>query len=294
MLKTGTSLIALDLSDNLDDAAEDGPGFVSEIATGLEANRSLSKLDLSGNNIGGQPMQHGWVSSVCAMTALGASLVACGTVTDLSISNNNLNPEDIPGFAEHLKDMGSLSKLTWSGEQWVNKETGELEDAPPVTLDTTMTEADFSNKHLGACGAMILAAFISSKSMKDKGSLSELDLSKNNLRSEGLSAVSEALKSTSIKQLNIAENRRASNQGRKDMSGVIKFAEDMKDMGSLSKFTFSGDSSNLPGDESKPVTVEVGMTEADFSGAKLRTSGAIILAAWLEHKVHHTTQTDYC
>ena len=126
--------------------------------------------------------------------------------------------------------------------------------------------------------------------INDSGSLSELDLSKNNLRSKGLSVVSEALKSTSIKQLNIAENLVTQNQrSYGDMSGVIKFTEDMKDMGSLSKFTFSGDHR-----ESKPVTVEVGMTEADFSGAKLQTSGAIILAAWLEHKAQHTSQTDYC
>ena len=118
----------------------------------------------------------------------------------------------------------------------------------------------------------------------DSGSLSKLDLSKNDLRSEGLSAVSEALKSTSIKQLNIAENMLMHNpQGNSDMSGVIKFTGDMKDMGSLSKLTFSGDSPR-----SKPVTAEVGMTEADFSGAMLQTSGAIILAAWLEHKAHST------
>ena len=57
--------------------------------------------------------------------------------------------------------------------------------------------------------------------------------------------------------------------------------------GSLSKLIFSGD-----GSYSKPVTVEVGMTEADFSRAYLVQSGAIILSAWLEHKVQHTTQTN--
>jgi hypothetical protein len=74
-----------------------------------------------------------------------------------------------------------------------------------------------------------------------------------------------------------------------DMTGILKLAESLKDMGSLSKFTFSGDHRG-----SKPVTMEVGMTEADFSGAILQQSGAIILVAWLEHKVQHTTQTDYC
>ena len=125
--------------------------------------------------------------------------------------------------------------------------------------------------------------------INDSGSLSELDLSKNGLMSEGLSVVSEALKSTSIKQLNIADNNLTIDQNYgTDMSGVIKFAEDMKDMG-LSKITFSGDDC-----KSKPVSVEVGMTEADFSGAMLQQSGEMILAAWLEHNVQHTTQTDHC
>jgi hypothetical protein len=106
-----------------------------------------------------------------------------------------------------------------------------------------------------------------------------LNLSKNYLRSEGLSAVSEALKSTSIKQLNIAENQLTHDQqGRGvDMSGVVKFTEDMKDMGSLSKLTFRGG-----GD---PVTIDTTMTEADFSGKKLGLIGAQILAAFMSTKL---------
>ena len=59
-----------------------------------------------------------------------------------------------------------------------------------------------------------------------------------------------------------------------------------QDMGTLCKFTFSGDESGW-GDaskNSKPVTVELGMTKADFSGKVLGVSGAIILGAWLQHK----------
>jgi hypothetical protein len=57
---------------------------------------------------------------------------------------------------------------------------------------------------------------------------------------------------------------------------------DIRDSGSLSKLIFSGDSPR-----SKPVTVEVGMTEADFCGAILAKSGAIILSAWLKQQVQH-------
>ena len=64
---------------------------------------------------------------------------------------------------------------------------------------------------------------------------------------------------------------------------AILLAPEMEANRSLSKFTFSGDDH-----ESKPVTVEIGMTEADFSGAILMETGTIILAAWLKHKVQHT------
>ena len=127
-----------------------------------------------------------------------------------------------------------MSKLTFCGcDQYDN-------EGDAVTIDTAMTEADFSGKKLGTAGALILAAFMSTKLFEAKGALSELDLSKNDLGSAGLSAVSEALKSASIKQLNIAENILTKNQDfRNDMSGVIKFAEDMKDMGSLSELDIS-------------------------------------------------------
>ena len=48
--------------------------------------------------------------------------------------------------------------------------------------------------------------------------------------------------------------------------------------GFLCKMTFNGDH-----EDSKPVTVEKGMHELDCSGANLQASGAIILAAWIQH-----------
>ena len=53
--------------------------------------------------------------------------------------------------------------------------------------------------------------------------------------------------------------------------------------GALSKMTFTGNGGKYWSDLD-PVTVESGMTEADFSNKKLGPAGAIILAAWIEHK----------
>ena len=47
--------------------------------------------------------------------------------------------------------------------------------------------------------------------------------------------------------------------------------------------TFTGNG-GFRGGEGDPVTMETGMTEADFSNKKLGPAGAIVLAAWIEHK----------
>ena len=114
--------------------------------------------------------------------------------------------------------------------------------------------------------------------------MSKLDISNNQLcgvymegrveygmyDASGLQSLSQAL--ASIQELNISPNLIQA-------EGARILAEDIKDMGALSKLIFSG------GDrESKEVTVEVGMPELDCSGAILQAPGATILAAWLEHK----------
>jgi hypothetical protein len=49
------------------------------------------------------------------------------------------------------KAKGALSTFTFSGD-WSSSE--------PVTMETTMTEADFSGKNLGVSGGMMVAAFL--------------------------------------------------------------------------------------------------------------------------------------
>jgi hypothetical protein len=67
-----------------------------------------------------------------------------------------------------------LTKLIFGGDGyqdihnlWVTPE--------PATLEVGMTEADFSNKNLGAGGAIIISAWISHK---DKGALSTVTMYK--------------------------------------------------------------------------------------------------------------------
>ena len=101
--------------------------------------------------------------------------------------------------------------------------------------------------------------------------------------SEGLIAIAEVLNTTAITDLNIAGNNIAYNsEYDKSEDGINKLAAVLEDNGALSKMTFTGNGDG--GDDGDPVTVETGMTEADFSNKKLGPAGAIILAAWIEHK----------
>ena len=95
-------------------------------------------------------------------------------------------------LAPAIQDMGALAKLTWSGEQYRDFNY-KLQDAPPVTLDMDMKEADFSNKHLGVSGAIILAAFIKRKFFQDNGALVSLNLANNNLNAEGAQHLAKVL-----------------------------------------------------------------------------------------------------
>ena len=66
-------------------------------------------------------------------------------------------------------------------------------------MDTTMTEADFSGKKLGAAGAQILAAFMSTKLFEVKGSLASLVISGNNIGDEQEAKIKQICAGKSIK-----------------------------------------------------------------------------------------------
>jgi hypothetical protein len=104
-----------------------------------------------------------------------------------------------------------------------------------------MTEANFSNKNLGAGGAFIISAWITHK---DKGALLVLSLKSNNIHADGCKALAEGLKgNTVITELDISGNAlgRGSNYDQ-DMSGVIALADAIPDMRALTKLDISNNS----------------------------------------------------
>jgi hypothetical protein len=110
----------------------------------------------------------------------------------------------------------------------------------------------------------------------DMGALTSLNMSANGLKgAETGKALGDAIATnTVLKELDISGGQYSDQKC--DVEFVQAFSVGLRDNGAISQFTFSGDRS-----DSKPVTMEASMTEADFSGQGLGLSGAIMLSAFL-------------
>jgi hypothetical protein len=120
----------------------------------------------------------------------------CGNMcneTELDISDKmvgaRVGAADAIMLVPHIIDNAALSKLIFGGDKYTN---GGLQIThEPAVLEVGMTEAGFSNKNLGAGGAIIIAAWISHK---DMGALTSLDISENNLTKWGGGMSGKSLK----------------------------------------------------------------------------------------------------
>jgi Ran GTPase-activating protein (RanGAP) involved in mRNA processing and transport len=112
----------------------------------IRGNGAMTKLDISKNNI----MAEGG-------KALAVGLKGNQVMTELNISSNNLSNygEDMSGVtavANAISSMGVISMVIFSGDDY--------DMAKPITIDTSMVEADFGGKCLAVSGAIMIAAFL--------------------------------------------------------------------------------------------------------------------------------------
>jgi hypothetical protein len=104
-------------------------------------NRALTNLDMSNNNF----------YSTEAGKALGKMLAVNTVLKQLDLSGCNIHSGvGTKAVAVGIRDNGALSTFTFSGDY----------GSGPFTMETTMTEADFSGKELGVSGGMMVAAFL--------------------------------------------------------------------------------------------------------------------------------------
>ena len=106
----------------------------------------MAKLDLSGNYDPG----YGDNQSPDFIRPIASMLKTNRTIKEISLARNHLNAEAARIFSQDINANGALASMTFG-------------DNKPVTINTTMTEADFSGAELGVPGAIILAAWLKHK-----------------------------------------------------------------------------------------------------------------------------------
>jgi hypothetical protein len=113
----------------------------------------LTSLDISSNNLGELVLPDGWTID---RTGYDVEMLKGEWIYKHSDGREQKGqhpgkPEGIIAIAGPIPDMGAISQFTFSGDR---------RDSKPVTMETSMTEADFSGKGLGLSGAIMLSAFL--------------------------------------------------------------------------------------------------------------------------------------
>ena len=129
------------------------PAGIIAIANAIPTIRRMVSVNILNNNINKEQAlnlvavlkEHPTLKSLCGNK---------GDETNLDMSGKNMGTEDAIMLVPEIVANRAMTKFTFSGE------TYEVGEGPPVTMETSMIEADFSNKVLGISGAIMLAAFL--------------------------------------------------------------------------------------------------------------------------------------
>ena len=169
-LKTNTSLIALNLSNN--NVEDKG---AASLADALKTNTSLIELNLSNNNVEDEGAE-----------ALADALKRNTSLTELDLSDIIVGDAGVASLADALKVNTSLVSLDLRYNE-INAEGAEaLADA--LKRNTSLTELNLSYNNVGDAGAASLA-----DALKVNTSLVLLDLRDNEIGDEGAEALTESL-----------------------------------------------------------------------------------------------------
>jgi hypothetical protein len=247
MLKSNTVLTKLDVSDNGYDSDDDGPGFAQELAIGIKDNGALFSVDVGKNDIPVDKLQE--IDQAVRSNRLRLIREDSNkSLLEMDLSSRYLDAKDAIVVVEYIKDNGALSKLIFGGDEHFAPQLQRMVTPDPAVLEIGMTEADFSNKHLGAAGAIIISAWISHK---DNGAISSINLLRNSIpveQAQELVKIMQATeKLTTLCGLSKEETELDfSNQGLGAGDAVL-IANDVSDMGAMTSLNLASNKLGFEG-----------------------------------------------
>ena len=184
VLEANTTLTNLNLFNN-----NLGPAGAESLATALKTNKTLTDLYLAGNNLG-----------PAGAESFARALKTNTTLRNLNLSSNNLGPAGAELPARALKRNKTLTNL-YLADNSIGP-AGAESLAIALKINTTLTNLNLSRNKLGPAGAESFAT-----ALKTNTTLTNLNLSSNNLGPAGAESLATALKTNkTLTNLYLANN----------------------------------------------------------------------------------------
>jgi Ran GTPase-activating protein (RanGAP) involved in mRNA processing and transport len=199
MLAVNSALTEINLSSNEFDDNEEGANFALALCCGLSSASALIKLNLHDNNF----------SDAGAGKALGDMLAVNTTLRCLDISACEVQAESALAFADGLSNNHTLQALNLASNtigQRISQD-GWVHDADQefayISVDEEEQHEAPQGQLFGPAGALAMI-----DAAKENGSLTQLNLSDNQILSEGVGkALAQLLQhNTTLTELDLSDN----------------------------------------------------------------------------------------
>ena len=255
VLEANTTLTNLNLFNN-----NLGPAGAESLATALKTNKTLTDLYLAGNNLG-----------PAGAESFARALKTNTTLRNLNLSSNNLGPAGAELPARALKRNKTLTNL-YLADNSIGP-AGAESLAIALKINTTLTNLNLSRNKLGPAGAESFAT-----ALKTNTTLTNLNLSSNDLGPAGAEPLATALKTNkTLTNLYLANNSIG-------LAGADTLATALKTNTTLTNLVLSRNNLGPAGAESLATALKTNtsLTNLDLSRNNFGPAGAESLAKALK------------
>ena len=229
---------------------------LASLAEAIKVNTTLTQLTLSNNNIG-----------AAGAASLAEAMKVNTTLTQLTLSRNNIGAAGAASLAEAMKVNTTLTELDLRKNNVGAAGAASLAEA--IKVNTTLTQLYLSHNNIGAAGAASLA-----EAMKVNTTLTQLNLWKNNIGDAGAASLAKAMKvNTTLTELDLRKN----NVG---AAGVASLAEAIKVNTTLTQLSLWDDNIGAAGAASlaEAMKVNTTLTQLTLWNNHIGDAGAASLA----------------
>ena len=250
-LEVNDALQKLDISDNR--ISDDGAIALSEC---LEANSTLIELKMSSNNI--------------SCKVADKKFYMNNALQKLDISSNKISDDGTIALSDCLRANTTLREVKMSGNNVTLKIISAIAKSIEVNY-SILQKLDISNSKISDSGIIAFSKYLHI-------SLTELDISGNDITYQGASAIAKFMQmNTTLQKLNISNNTISDN-------GAVAFCEFLKTNATLTELSMLGNSITCKGARAIAEAMQINTTlqTLDISANEISDDGAMAFSEFLK------------